>query len=234
MQCTFTFLPVASSYRPPYPRPSSGRLHALGLKARITYGDKLRRNRDITARTMGFISWWKERCTTILNDLAWRIDRLDWQEVAERIQKEEATKAEQEAHRIVLSPTPYLDDVAKAAARLGHDFDLVVYQILAHAERNNFCHSGRKAMIQFGHFQELAERLFEDKKAPGVIFQSKSQDQVQMRAVMKTIEKEWFEKTYWDEATKVRHYRYQDMKARVRFSLTYKEVEKMRKIAQAN
>ena len=172
--------------------------------------------------------------TESMNDLAWKIDRLDWQEVAARIEKEEATKAEQEARRIVLSPTPYLDDVAKAAARLGHDFDLVRYQILAYAERNNFCHSGLKAMIQLGHFQELAERLVEDKKALGVIFQGKPQDQIQMRAVIKTIEKEWFEKVYLEEATKKRQYNYQDLKPRVRFSLTDKAVEKMRKMARAH
>ena len=109
--------------------------------------------------------------TESMNDLAWKVNRLDWQEVVERIENEEATKAEQEARRIAVSPTPYLDDIAKAAARLGHDFDLVRYQILAYAERNNFCHSGLKAMIELGHFQELAERLVEDKKALGVIFQ---------------------------------------------------------------
>ena len=172
--------------------------------------------------------------TECLNDLAWKIDRLDWQEVAERIEMEEATKAEQEARRIALSPTPYLDDVAKAAARLGHDFDLVRYQILAYAERNNFCHGGLKAMIDSGHFQELAERLVEDKKALGVIFQGKPQDQIQMRAVIKTIEKEWFEKIYMDEATKKRQYRYQDLKARVRFVPTDKAVENMRKMARAH
>ncbi|KAM0804870.1 hypothetical protein BDR22DRAFT_918691 [Usnea florida] len=47
-----------------------------------------------------------------MNDLAWKIDRLDWQEVAERIEMEEAAKVEQEARRIALFPTPYLDDVA--------------------------------------------------------------------------------------------------------------------------
>ena len=49
--------------------------------------------------------------TERMNDLAWKIDRLDWQEVAERIEMQEATKAEQEARRIALSLTPYLDDV---------------------------------------------------------------------------------------------------------------------------
>ena len=172
--------------------------------------------------------------TESMNDLAWKIDRLDWQEVAERIEKEEATKAEQKARRIALSPTPYLDDIAKAATRLGHDFDLVRYQILAYAERNNFCHGGLKAMIDLGHFQELAKRLVEDKKALEVIFQGKSHDQIQMRAVIKTVEKEWFEKIYMDEASKKREYRYQDLKARVRFSLTDKGVEKMRKLAGAH
>ena len=172
--------------------------------------------------------------TESMNDLAWKINRLDWQEVAERIEMEEATKAEQETRRIAVSPTPYLDDIAKAAARLGHDFDLVRYQILAYAERNYFCHSGLKGMIELGHFQELAERLVEDKKALGIIFQGKPHDQIQMRTVIKTIEKEWFEKVYVEEAAKKRQYRYQELKARVRFIPTDKAVEKMREMARVH
>ena len=41
-----------------------------------------------------------------------------------------------------ISPTSYLDNMTKAASRLGYDVGLVRYQILAYADRNNFCHSG--------------------------------------------------------------------------------------------
>ena len=43
-------------------------------------------------------------CTALkgegMNDLVWKTDRLDWQAVAERITKEESTKAEQVARRL--------------------------------------------------------------------------------------------------------------------------------------
>ena len=78
-------------------------------------------------------------------DMIWKIDKLDWQEVASRIRAEEENRAQDKSHRrAVLSPTPYLDDVAKAASRLGYDESLVRYQILAYAERNDWCHSGIK------------------------------------------------------------------------------------------
>ena len=50
---------VQSSYKPPFPKPLSGPLDALGLKSRIAYGVKLRKDRNITPRTMEFIHWWK-------------------------------------------------------------------------------------------------------------------------------------------------------------------------------
>ena len=71
--------------------------------------------------------------TENMNDLVWKIDGLDWQEVVEEIMKEESTKAEEEARRLALSPTPYLDDIAKATSRLGYDVDLVRYQVLVYA-----------------------------------------------------------------------------------------------------
>ena len=284
----------ASPYHPPFPKPPSDRLDALGLKARIAYGDKLRQNRNITPRTMRFINWWKERCRIMLNaapfmkkrmvkeveilddemqsrydkihgdqglcgtlvelfnamaelrmkaeygdylaytctalkeegmnDLIGKIDKLDWQAVAERVMKEESTKEEQAARRLALSPTPYLDDIAKAAARLGYDVGLVRYQILAYADRNNFCHSGLEAMIHHAEFPELAERLIEDQRSLGVIFRGNPQAQMEMRAVMKIVEKEWFDALYIDETRK----------ARVKFTLTDKAIERMKKVARSH
>ena len=110
-----------------------------------------------------------------MSDLVWKIDKRDWQEVARQIEKEERTKAQQEARRLAISPTPYLDDLTKAATRLGYDYSLIRYQIRAYAERNEFCHSGIKGMIDHAEVQELAERIVEDKRALGVIFQGRPQ-----------------------------------------------------------
>ena len=64
-----------------------------------------------------------------------------------------------------ISPTSYLDHVTKAAHRLGYDVDLVRCQIVAYADRYNFCHGGIKAMIHHGDLQILAERIMEDKRS---------------------------------------------------------------------
>ena len=53
-----------------------------------------------------------------MDDTIWKIEKLDWQAVAERI------KAEQKARRLVIPPAPYLDDVVKAADKLGYGSDL--------------------------------------------------------------------------------------------------------------
>ena len=124
-----------------------------------------------------------------MNDLIWKMEKLDWQAVAEKIKKEETTLAEERDRGLLVSSTPYLDDVAKAADRLGYEVDLVRYQILAYAERNNFCHSGIKAMIHHGHFQILAERIMQDKMSLEVIFRGRPSAQIEMRKVIKIVEK---------------------------------------------
>lgn len=37
-----------------------------GLKARISYANRLRQYRDVSPRTMAFVNWWKEGCSAML------------------------------------------------------------------------------------------------------------------------------------------------------------------------
>ena len=145
-------------------------------------------------------------CTTLngdaMNDLAWKTEKLDWQAVAEEIKKEEATLEDEMRRSVPASPTPYLDETAKAAERLGHDKGLIRYQILAYADRNNFCHSGIKSMIQDGAFQQLAERIMEDKRALVYIYRGRPSDQIEIRKMIKLVEKEWFVKLFVHETSK--------------------------------
>lgn len=158
-----------------------------------------------------------------MGDMVWKVERIDWQEIGRQVRQEEATRAKEERRRLPLSRTPYLDDIAKAAARLGHDFAIVRYQILAYADRNDFCHSGVKNMIQQGEFQELAERIMEDKRALEIIYRGRPHDQIEMRGVIKIVEKEWFDTLFVDER-----------KGRVvRFVLSGRGVEKMRRMESA-
>ena len=50
-----------------------------------------------------------------MNDMIWKVEKLEWQAVAEEIRKEETTLTEERDRGLPISPTPYLDDVAKAA-----------------------------------------------------------------------------------------------------------------------
>lgn len=282
----------ASNYKPPFLKPPSGPLDSRGLKERIAYGNKLVRDRNITPRTMGFIRWWKERCSDMLDaswfrrnkmarevkvldeemqsrydkihgedglcfalveifnvmaelrlkaeygdylaysctalkgegmkDLVWKVENLDWQAVGARVRAEETTRAERKLRGLAPAPTPYLDDIAKAASRLGYEESLVRYQILAYADRNNFCHSGIKTMAQKGDFDELGERILEDLRSLDIIFPDRARDQIQMRSVIKIVEKEWFLKLWLDETGRQR---------RVKFVLTDKGTQKLLSIA---
>ena len=106
-----------------------------------------------------------------MDDMKWKLDKLDWQEVAERIRQEEKTLAEEKTRRLPISQTPYLNDIKEAAKRLGHEVSLARYQIIAYAERSNFCHSGLKALIHNGDFPELAKLIMDDKASLDVIFE---------------------------------------------------------------
>ena len=147
-------------------------------------------------------------CTALkgnnMNDMKWKVDKLDWQAVAEEVRKEEGTLAEERREGLPISATPYLDDITKAAQRLGYEVSLVKYQIKAYADRNNFCHSGLKTMIQYGDFQQLAERLMEDKRSLELIFQGRPTEHIEMRKVIKIVEKEWFRSLWIDETRRER------------------------------
>ena len=155
-----------------------------------------------------------------MKEMIWKVEQLDWQAVADKIKAEEEKRdSDRYRRRLPLSPTPYLDDVAKAASRLGYDESLVRYQIMAYAERNNFCHSGVKALAENGDFQALAEKILEDKKALDVIFQGRPHEQIQMRSIIKIVEREWFYRI-WDDGT--------GRQREVRFNLTEKAEKKLR------
>ena len=112
----------------------------------------------------------------------------------------------------------------KAAERLGYEVGLVRYQIIAYADRNNFCHSGLKNMIHHGDFQILAERIMEDKMSLKIIFRARPSEQIEMRNIIKIVEKEWFDAVWIDETRRERP---------VKFRLTAKAIAKMSSMGPA-
>ena len=295
----------ASPYKAPFPKPQSGPLDAQGLKQRIAYGNMLRKDRNITSRTMRFINWWKEHCKNILdaspfrmkrmaeeieilddelqsryeklygydgidnelqsryekthghdglctvllelfnamaelrlkaeygdyldyactslkgnnmNDIIWKVQKMDWQAVARCILEEESNMANEKRRHLAFSPTPYLDDIAKAAERLGCEGAMIRYQIIVYADRNSFCHSGIKEMVSQGYLQEFAERIIEDLRSLDTIFRDRPHEQIEMRRLVKLVEKEWFLRVWVEETRRDR---------RVLFALTDKGYQKM-------
>ena len=61
-------------------------------------------------------------CTALkgenMKDMIWKTEKLDWQAVAKRVLEEESTLAKEKLRYLAFSPTPHLDDIAKATDRL--------------------------------------------------------------------------------------------------------------------
>jgi hypothetical protein len=161
------------------------------LRMKVQYGDYL-----------GYAC--KALKTEDMATMKWKVDKLNWQATAERILEEEARREEEEGRwSKPLSPTPFADDVIKAAEKLGCDPRLVRYQILQYAARknNDKSHSGIGEMIEEARFRELADAIVEDKRALGVVFRGRPGEEIQMRNIIVKIEKEWFVKLFVHETS---------------------------------
>ena len=79
-------------------------------------------------------------------------------------------------------------------------------------------------MAQNGDFVELGERILEDLRSLDVIFRDRPREQSEMRSVIKSVEKEWFCKLWFDGTGRQR---------RLKFLLTDKGTQKLRDIAPA-
>ena len=65
---------------------------------------------------------------------------------------------------------------------------MVRYHNVAYGERNNFSHTGIKAMIHHADFQQLRERIVGYKRSLDVLSRGRPQDQVEMRRLIKVVE----------------------------------------------
>ena len=153
-----------------------------------------------------------------MNNMIWKVQTMDWQAVARRILEEESNMANEKRRRLPLSPTPYLDDITKAADRLGCEAAMIRYQIIAYADRSIFCHSGIKVMIAQGYLQELAERIIEDLRSLDTVFRDRPHEQIEMRRLVQVVEKEWLVRVWAEETRRGR---------RVLYALTEKGTQKM-------
>ena len=79
-------------------------------------------------------------------------------------------------------------------------------------------------MAENGDFDELGERILEDLRSLDVIFRDRPHEQIEMRSVIKIVEKEWFLRLWLDETGK---------QQRRKFVLTDKGTQKMLSIAPA-
>lgn len=73
-------------------------------------------------------------------------------------------------------------------------------------------------MVSQGYLQELAERIIEDLRSLDTIFRDRPHEQIEMRRLIKLVEKEWFVRVWVEETRRGR---------RVLFALTEKGTQKM-------
>ena len=117
-----------------------------------------------------------------------------WQKESDK-RKEEIHWQRRRCENYQISPTPYLDDIKEAAARLGYEVSLVRYQIIAYAERNNFCHRGLKALsTTWPTYKNWHSSSWTtDERSLDVIFRGRQHEQIELRKLIKIVEKEWFD-----------------------------------------
>ena len=132
-----------------------------------------------------------------MDEMQWRVDRVDWTEAAQKIrEEEEITIEEEQRHRIIRTPTPYLDSIREAAQILGLAEKAVRCQIVGYGERNSICHSHLEVMILNGCLQALAEKIVEDKKALDITHQNQPKDQIEMRVAIGSLSHEYFQRMW--------------------------------------
>ena len=57
-------------------------------------------------------------------------------------------------------------------------------------------------MVLYGDFQGLAERIVEDLRFSDVTFRERPHEQIEVRSIIKMVEKEWFVRLWLDETGK--------------------------------
>ena len=128
----------------------------------------------------------------------WKLDpRLDWVDVAEILTKEKEQRDRfLDSANLRRPETPWLDDIHKAANKLGVSEDQLIYEITWYAKRNEFCHSGIKRMIEETDWGNLANRIIMDNMSLCAMYQGRPQEQIKMRNCIAGIEREWFRVCY--------------------------------------
>ncbi len=157
------------------------------IRLRTDYGDYL-------AVSLGDFT------TNDYSDMLWKTPvRKDWQEVARLLEKEEKVLQKYKL-KLVGSPLPIprprtrlLNDIETAAERRGVESKQLGYEITQYAERNSYCHSGVKRMIDECLWGELAERTCADKVTLNWVFRGRNREQKGMRKCISEIQNEWFE-----------------------------------------
>ena len=164
----------------------------LELRLKAQYGDYF-------AHVCG-----KEFKSEAMNDLKWKVEKKNWQEVSALLKKEEEKKSEEEwVQDTVLSPTPWLATVETAAARLEMDPALMTCMIHQYAERNNWCHSGITKMIDGARFNDLSHQLMQDKRHLAPLYRDRPQDKKLMLDTINYVQRKWFDSIMMEDDGKI-------------------------------
>ena len=157
----------------------------LELRLKIEYGDYLAVNCATLKenRFQGYL--WK-------NGMG---KAFDWIKVAELL-FEESTSMEEWAKAPKGSkpkpPTPWLQDLERAALELGTSKDQLAFEIQYYAQRNQYCHRGIKHLLDDCDFQALAKRILADRKALRRLYIDHEDDAMNMRSALDRFQEKWF------------------------------------------
>ena len=176
-----------------------GQCHTLAeLRLYNEYGDYL-------AQSLEFL-----KAETETQDRAvWKQVGMAWQEVAPLIEKEEeeiknynAMSGWAQSNLDYPVPlTPVHNQLKEAAAILSERGPEVTqsqlaYEIKSYATRYSLAHNGVQQMIKKCNWDQLAKRTYQDFQVLGTAFPGRPTEQMQMREVIKCVQKRFFDGVY--------------------------------------
>ena len=136
--------------------------------------------------------------TNEMSDMMWKTHpEMDWQDVEAEMATEdrdmkEWIQAQRRGSSAPAPPTPWLDDLARAAARLGMKKTDVRFEIASYAKRNSLVHSNVESLILEARFAELATHIVRDKENLNKLYGDNPRIVIDYRLAIGRLESEWF------------------------------------------
>lgn len=139
----------------------------------------------------------------------WKQGGTTWQEVASLLEREEEEMKNYNAmsgwarsnpdYPVPLTPVHnQLEEAAAILSERGPEVtrSQLAYEIKSYATRNSLAHNGVQQMIRKCDWDQLAKRTYQDLQVLGTAFPGRPTEQMQMRKVIKCVQKRFFDGVY--------------------------------------